>query len=123
MGSDQVASVLRQSGNHVRLIVARCVADPNVPPNPHLPVIPTHMIDEHLHQINGVLAAEAHGHHAEGTETVQVHHVSHHEHVTTHYHYTFDKFYSPFPYITTEYSLKTLVMTIFIRVQVTHFST
>ena len=53
MGSEQVASVLRQSGAHVRLIVARNVQDPTVIEQlPHAPIVPTHQLDAHLHHFN-----------------------------------------------------------------------
>ncbi|KAJ8305992.1 hypothetical protein KUTeg_016537 [Tegillarca granosa] len=55
MGSDQVATVLRQSGSHVRLIVARPVPEPSPKPMPQAPVVPTHQLDEHLRQINNLL--------------------------------------------------------------------
>ena len=57
MGSEQVASVLRQSGAHVRLIVARSVAEPTSNNPLHTPIVPTHQIDEHLHHINASLLA------------------------------------------------------------------
>lgn len=52
MGSEQVASVLRQSGAHVRLIVARGMQEP-IPGNPG--IIPTHALDDHLHHLNNRL--------------------------------------------------------------------
>jgi hypothetical protein len=55
MSSEQVASVLRQSGSEVRLIVARPVNEPSQYPIPHAPVVPTHQLDEHLQQINALL--------------------------------------------------------------------
>ena len=64
MGSEQVASVLRQSGAHVRLIVARAVSDTSasqVEHAPHAPLVPTHQLDEHLHELNeALLALETH---------------------------------------------------------------
>ena len=61
MSSEQVAQVLRQSGSQVRLIVARPVIEPPVMQIPHAPIVPTHQLDEHLHQINALL---------ENTETI-----------------------------------------------------
>ena len=55
MGSEQVASVLRQSGSHVRLIVARSVTEPFPPSHPHAPIVPTHQLDEHLHHLYAAL--------------------------------------------------------------------
>lgn len=55
MGSEQVASVLRQSGSHVRLIVARPVLEPSPIPVPHAPIVPTHQLDDHIQQINRFL--------------------------------------------------------------------
>lgn len=52
MGSEQVAAVLRQCSAHVRLIVARCIAEPLPHLNlPHAPIIPTSELDDHLHQV------------------------------------------------------------------------
>ena len=63
LGSEQVATVLRQSGAHVRLIVARCVAEEPPPQSQHqqlyAPIIPTHQLDEHLHTIHTMMAAAA----------------------------------------------------------------
>ena len=60
MGSEQVASVLRQSGSHVRLIVARGVSEPSQHRDPNAPVVPTHQLDEHLHHLyNALMAADA----------------------------------------------------------------
>ncbi|XP_056019682.1 multiple PDZ domain protein-like isoform X12 [Ostrea edulis] len=58
MSSEQVASVLRQSGSEVRLIVARPVNEPSPYPIPHAPIVPTHQLDEHLQQINALLHGE-----------------------------------------------------------------
>jgi hypothetical protein len=55
MGSEQVAAVLRQSGTHVHLIVARGVAEPADDFPPHAPVIPTHQLTDHLRQLNEAL--------------------------------------------------------------------
>ena len=57
MGSEQVASVLRQSGSHVRLIVARGVTDPLPQSHPHAPVIPTTQLDEALQHLFALLVA------------------------------------------------------------------
>ncbi len=62
MGSDQVAMVLRQSGVHVRLIVARGVAEVTENAPLHAPIIPTQQLDEHLHYINESLMALEHDH-------------------------------------------------------------
>ncbi|XP_074644065.1 multiple PDZ domain protein-like isoform X4 [Tubulanus polymorphus] len=51
MGSEQVASVLRQSGSHVRLVVARSISDPPAVQNPIAPIIPTQTLDEHLQHL------------------------------------------------------------------------
>jgi hypothetical protein len=51
MGSEQVAAVLRQSGSHVRLVVARSIREPPQVQNPLAPIIPTHQLDEHLHRL------------------------------------------------------------------------
>ncbi|XP_060069918.1 multiple PDZ domain protein-like, partial [Ylistrum balloti] len=55
MGSEQVASVLRQSGSHVRLIVARPVLEPSPIPVPQAPIVPTHQLEDHIQQINRFL--------------------------------------------------------------------
>ena len=55
MGSEQVASVLRQSGAHVRLIIARPVNEPTPNLHSHAQVVPTYQIEEHLHSINETL--------------------------------------------------------------------
>jgi hypothetical protein len=55
MGSEQVAAVLRQSGTHVHLIVARGVAEPADDFPPYAPVIPTHQLTDHLRQLNEAL--------------------------------------------------------------------
>lgn len=57
MGSEQVASVLRQSGSHVRLITARGVTDPLPQSHPHAPVIPTTQLDEALQHLFAMLLA------------------------------------------------------------------
>ena len=57
MGSEQVATVLRQSGAHVRLIVARSIAEPTEAAPPHAPIVPTHQLDEHLHSLNEMIMA------------------------------------------------------------------
>src|SRR5262245_18827465 len=55
MGYEQVASVLRQSGAHVRLIVARAVVEP-LPEYPaYAPIIPTDHLSEHVIQLNAIL--------------------------------------------------------------------
>ncbi|XP_046567946.1 multiple PDZ domain protein-like isoform X9 [Haliotis rubra] len=59
MGSEQVALVLRQSGSHVRLIVARSVMEPPPFQIPHAPVVPTHLLDDHLDQINAIMAMDS----------------------------------------------------------------
>ena len=59
MGSEQVALVLRQSGSHVRLIVARSILEPPQFQIPHAPIIPTHMLDDHLVQINELMLMES----------------------------------------------------------------
>lgn len=56
MGSEQVASVLRQSGAHVRLIVARPVNEPTPNVHSNAQVVPTYQLDEHLHNINQTLS-------------------------------------------------------------------
>ena len=56
MGSEQVASVLRQSGTHVRLIIARGVLEPSTEFPPYAPIIPTQQLSEHLQHLNAVLA-------------------------------------------------------------------
>ena len=55
MGSEQVAAVLRQSGSHVRLIVARPIIEPSTIPSPNAPIVPTHELDQHLQQIHSLL--------------------------------------------------------------------
>ena len=55
MGSEQVAAVLRQSGSHVRLIVARPIIEPSTIPTPSAPIVPTHQLDEHLQEIHALL--------------------------------------------------------------------
>lgn len=56
MGSEQVAAVLRQSGSHVRLVVARPVEPSSAPLDSHAPVVPTKLLgdpeelDRHLVQ-------------------------------------------------------------------------
>ena len=60
MGSEQVASVLRQSGSHVRLIVARGVVDPLPESHPHAPVIPTTQLDEALQHLFAMLVVVDH---------------------------------------------------------------
>ncbi|XP_071117082.1 multiple PDZ domain protein-like isoform X2 [Haliotis cracherodii] len=59
MGSEQVALVLRQSGSNVRLIVARSVMEPPPFQIPHAPVVPTHLLDDHLDQINAIMAMDS----------------------------------------------------------------
>jgi len=59
MGSEQVASVLRQSGTHVHLIVARGIMEPTVDFPPYAPVIPTVELTEHLRQLNEALLLHA----------------------------------------------------------------
>ncbi|KAK6188757.1 hypothetical protein SNE40_004870 [Patella caerulea] len=58
MSSEQVALVLRQSGSHVRLIVARSILEPPPYQVPHAPIIATHALDEHLMQINEIMAMD-----------------------------------------------------------------
>lgn len=48
MGSEQVATVLRQSGEAVRLIVARPVSEPGAYKGSDAAVIPTDTLDEYL---------------------------------------------------------------------------
>ena len=55
MGSEQVAAVLRQSGSHVRLIVARPIIEPQSIPTPNAPIVPTHQLDQHLQEIHALL--------------------------------------------------------------------
>lgn len=62
LGSEQVATVLRQSGSHVRLIVARSVTEPFPIPHPHAPIVPTDQLDEHLHQLYSALLAYENAH-------------------------------------------------------------
>ncbi|GAB1610664.1 hypothetical protein Ahia01_001352700 [Argonauta hians] len=57
MSSEQVASVLRQSGSHVRLIVARAINEPPLQINPTAPIIATVNLDERLQQINAALSS------------------------------------------------------------------
>ncbi len=57
MGSEQVASVLRQSGSHVRLIVARGVGEPLPPSHPHAPVVLTTQLDDALQHLYAMLVA------------------------------------------------------------------
>ncbi len=66
MGSEQVAAVLRQCSAHVRLIVARCIAEPLPELNlPHAPIIPTSELDDHLHQVvAAMMGVPADQHHA-----------------------------------------------------------
>ena len=59
MGSEQVASVLRQSGTHVHLIVARGIIEPPVDFPPYAPIIPTIELTEHLRQLNEALLLHA----------------------------------------------------------------
>lgn len=59
MGSEQVASVLRQSGTHVHLIVARGIIEPTVDFPPYAPIIPTVELTEHLRQLNEALLLHA----------------------------------------------------------------
>ena len=68
MGSEQVAAVLRQSGAHVRLIVARGVMEPSPDAPAHAPIIPTHQLDDHLHMLNATLIAVDHEHMAQLAE-------------------------------------------------------
>lgn len=58
MSSEQVASVLRQSGSHVRLIVARAIIEPPLEINYAAPIIPTQQLDERLQQLNTLLSGE-----------------------------------------------------------------
>ncbi len=55
MGSEQVASVLRQSGSHVRLIVARSVIEPLPSSQPSVRIVLTNQLDEHLHNMYAAL--------------------------------------------------------------------
>ncbi|XP_036368376.1 multiple PDZ domain protein isoform X4 [Octopus sinensis] len=57
MSSEQVASVLRQSGSNVRLIVARAINEPTLQINPSAPIIATVQLDERLQQINSALSS------------------------------------------------------------------
>ena len=65
MGSEQVAAVLRQAGSHVRLIVARGVNEPFPPAHPHAPIVPTHQLDDNLHQLYAMLLVAESGDMAE----------------------------------------------------------
>jgi len=56
MGSEQVASVLRQCGPHVRLIVARSVVEPPLDYPAYAPIIPTDHLSEHIIQLNAILS-------------------------------------------------------------------
>ena len=53
--TEEVASVLRQSGVHVRLIVARDVDSVPQISDPTAPVIPVDQLDEHLKNLNRVM--------------------------------------------------------------------
>ena len=55
MGSEQVASVLRQSGAHVRLLVARGIVEPTPVYPPYAPIIPTQQLSEHINQLNALM--------------------------------------------------------------------
>ena len=57
MGSEMVASVLRQSGSQVRLIVARGVQEPFPTTQPYAPIVPTHALDENLRHLYAALLA------------------------------------------------------------------
>lgn len=48
MGSEQVATVLRQSGASVRLIVARPVSDPSSYGGTDAAIVPTDTLDDYL---------------------------------------------------------------------------
>lgn len=56
MSSEQVATVLRQAGSHVRLIVARSAQEPTPDPTGLAPIVPTSQLDDHLEQINQLMA-------------------------------------------------------------------
>jgi len=54
--TEDVATVLRQSGIHVRMIVARNVDTmPDIPDPAAAPIIPVDQLDEHLAYINRVV--------------------------------------------------------------------
>ena len=54
--TEDVANVLRQSGVHVRMIVARNVDSmPDIPDPATAPVIPVSQLDEHLAYVNQVM--------------------------------------------------------------------
>ncbi|KAL8570734.1 hypothetical protein ACOMHN_039168 [Nucella lapillus] len=89
MSSEQVALVLRQSGSHVRLIVARSIFEPPPFQIPNAPIIPTSQLDDHVAHINALMDQESRGgapnlsmdehshqlqpHHSSVMEQVQVH--------------------------------------------------
>ncbi|XP_076440224.1 multiple PDZ domain protein-like isoform X11 [Babylonia areolata] len=91
MSSEQVALVLRQSGSHVRLIVARSIYEPPPFQIPNAPIIPTSQLDDHVAHINALMEQESrnvaahavmddpsqqlhlHPHHSSVMEQVQVH--------------------------------------------------
>jgi hypothetical protein len=68
MGSEQVATVLRQSGAHVRLIVARSISEPTEAAPPHAPIVPTHQLDEHLRNLNEMIQALMQNTYTEGEQ-------------------------------------------------------
>ncbi|GFS21988.1 multiple PDZ domain protein [Elysia marginata] len=74
MGSEQVALVLRQSGSHVRLVVARSVMEPPQYQLPHAPVIPTHQLEDHMEHFNAVMAMEA-GEHEQHLHNLHLHNI------------------------------------------------
>ena len=55
LNTEEVAAVLRQSGAHVRLIVARNVDSVPDIPDPVAPVIPAGQLDEHLMSLNQMM--------------------------------------------------------------------
>ncbi|KAK7101023.1 multiple PDZ domain protein-like isoform X2 [Littorina saxatilis] len=78
MSSEQVALVLRQSGSHVRLIVARSIYEPPPFQIPNAPIIPTSQLDDHVAHINSLMDQEsrnAQAHHAmdEHSQQMQLH--------------------------------------------------
>uniref|UniRef100_A0A1I8HCS6 FluMu_N domain-containing protein n=1 Tax=Macrostomum lignano TaxID=282301 RepID=A0A1I8HCS6_9PLAT len=64
MSSEQVATVLRQSGEHVRLVVARALQDPadsvaGLEGHPLCQLVPTVELDDHLEQLLAALHPDA----------------------------------------------------------------
>ncbi|CAG5133719.1 unnamed protein product, partial [Candidula unifasciata] len=73
MSSEQVALVLRQSGSHVRLVVARSVHEAPQFQIPQAPIIPTHQLEEHMEHFNAVMAMEA-GEHEQHLHNLHLQH-------------------------------------------------